>query len=112
MDIGKQIVLVVSEMNVSFTLNKDVVPHEEIFNQGSLLPAIIRRADQLCSFCLGYGLGITFDEAPGTKLGVNVRFDDTVPSVLRLMCAVEIIYELIEASPDRTMVPLDDLMYD
>lgn len=112
MNIEQQIVLIVSEMNVSFTLNKEVVPHEEIFSQTGLLPAIIRRADQLCSFCLGYGLGITFDEAPGTKLGVKVTFDDVVPSVLRLMCAVEIIYELIEASPDRQMVPLDDLMYD
>ena len=112
MDIGQQLVLVVSEMNVSFTLNKEVVPHEELFIQTSLLPAIIRRADQLCSFCLGYGLGITFDEAPGSKLGVTVSFDDVVPSVLRLMCATEIVYELIEASPDRSLVSLDDLMYD
>lgn len=112
MDIGNQLGLVASEMKVTFTINSREVPTDEIFTNAGLLPAIIRRADQLCSFCLGYGLGITFEEAPGAKLGVHVKFDDVVPHVLRLMCATEIIYELIESSPDRQQVALDDLLYD
>jgi hypothetical protein len=31
---------------------------------------------------------------------------------LRLMCAVEILFELAEAARNRTSIPLDDLMYD
>lgn len=112
MEIGQQLVLITKEMNISFQLNEKSITHEDVFNQIGLLPAIIRRADQLCSFCLGYGLGITFEEASSSKLGVQVKFDDTVPHSLRLMCAVEIIYELIESSANRDIISLDELMYD
>lgn len=112
MEIGKDLALISREMNVSFTLTGKPIPAEEVFLNNNLLPAIIRRADQLCSFCLGYGLGITFDEASDARLGVYVKFDNVVPYVLRIMCATEILYELMESSPDRTVIALDDLMYD
>jgi len=112
MDIGKELALISREMNISFTLTGKSMATEEVFQNSSLLPAIIRRADQLCSFCLGYGLGITFEEASDARLGVVVKFDDVVPYVLRIMCATEILYELMESSPDRTVIALDDLMYD
>jgi intracellular multiplication protein IcmS len=112
LNIGKKLALITREMQVAFTLNSKDMPAEEVFAEVGLLPAIIRRADQLCSFCLGYGLGITFEESSGARLGVKVKFDDTIPDSLRLMCAVEILYELVESSPNRQVVALDDLMYD
>lgn len=112
MELNKCLALITEGLNVNFTLNNNPISPREIFDQSALLPAIIRRADQLCSFCLGYGLGISFDEAPNSMLGVHVKLDDSTPNALRLMCATEIMYELIESSPDQRNVPLDNLMYD
>jgi len=112
MDIGKQLALIATEMGISFTTNSKPMAVDDVFSNTGFLPAIIRRADQLCSFCLGYGLGISFDEAPEARLGVYVKFDNAVPNMLRVMCATEILYELMESSPNRPVVALDDLMYD
>jgi intracellular multiplication protein IcmS len=104
--------LVSKEMNIGFTLHNKVIGADEVFAETGLLPAILRRADQLCSFCFGYGLGVTFDESDQSRLGIKVNFNKEVPNVLRVMCAVEILYELAEAATNRTRIALDDLMYD
>lgn len=111
-DFGLTLELVSKEMRIGFSLHDKPLSSSEVFAETGLLPAILRRADQLCSFCFGYGLGIAFDEADNSRLGIKVRFNDEVPNVLRLMCAVEILFELAEASTDRNKIPLDDLMYD
>lgn len=112
LNIAKKLAQYTKGLNTKFSLNDRPITPDEIFSENSLLPAIIRRADQLCSFCLGYGLGVTFDETKDTKLGVKVKFDESTPDSLRLMCAVEIVYEIIEAAPNREVVALDDLLYD
>lgn len=104
--------LVSKEMNIAFTLHNKPLSAEEVFAETGLLPAILRRADQLCSFCFGYGLGVSFDESDQSRLGIKVTFDKDIPNVLRVMCAVEIIFELMDAASDRTRIALDDLMYD
>jgi intracellular multiplication protein IcmS len=77
-----------------------------------LLPALAKRADQLCSLCLGYGLGIMFDDSDKSMLGNEVKFDDATPIVLRLMCLTDVLHELIKASSNQALVALDELMYD
>ncbi len=109
---GQSLQLVSKEMNIGFTLHDKAIDLSDVFADSGLLPAILRRADQLCSFCFGYNLGITFDEADNSRLGVKVTFNDEVPNVLRLMCAVEILFELAESAQNRARIALDDLMYD
>lgn len=111
-DFGKTLGLVANEMKIGFTLHDKAIAIESVFAETGLLPAFLRRADQLCSFCMGYGLGLTFDPAENSQLGIKVVFNTEVPNVLRLMCAVEILFELAEAARNRTSIPLDDLMYD
>lgn len=101
MNVAKKLAEYTRGLNTKFTLNDKPITPDEIFRETSLLPAIMRRADQLCSFCLGYGLGLTFDETKDTKLGVKVQFDDSTPDTLRIMCGVEIVYEIIEGAPNR-----------
>lgn len=104
--------MVSKEMNIGFTLHSKPIDPDDVFSERGLLPAILRRADQLCSFCFGYGLGITFNESDNSRLGIAVTFNDEVPNVLRVMCAVEILFELAEAAKNRQQIALDDLMYD
>lgn len=111
-DMCKNMALIAAAMNAKFYLNDRFVSFEEVFADTGLLPAIARRADQLCSLCLGYGLGATFDEAEGSLLGIRVVFDEVTPDVLRLLCMTDVLNELIQGGPSRDYTPLDELMYD
>lgn len=112
MDISKKIIQIIKKLGAHFTLNDRPITPEEIFTDTGLFPAIARRADQLCSLCLGYGIGVTFEEAEKSLLGVRVVFDDSTPNVLRLMCITDVVSELIKAAPSKDSVALDELMYD
>ena len=112
MDLKKQLIIIAKALNANFTLNQRPISYEEVFAETGLLPAIARRADQLCSLCLGYGIGISFDEADQSVLGVKVIFDDATPSVLRFLCITDVLAELIHAGPSPASTPLDELMYD
>ena len=112
MDIPKSLSLIAAAMSAKFYLNDRFVSFDEVFSDTGLLPAIARRADQLCSLCLGYGIGITFEEAENALLGNRVVFDGVTPNVLRLLCITDVINELIQGGPSRDYTPLDELLYD
>ena len=112
MELNKQLIKIAKAMNASFMLNDKPISHEEVFTDTGLLPAIARRADQLCSLCLGYGIGVSFDEAEGAVLGIRVLFDEVTPNVLRFMCIADVLSELMNSAPSRDVTPLDELMYD
>lgn len=112
MSIERKLALIAEDLKINFTLNGRLVPKEDVFTELGLFPAIMRRADQLSSFCLTYGLGINFEPNSDARLGVVCHFDDSVPDAFRILCATEIFYELIEAATDKENIPLDDLMYD
>ena len=112
MDISKQLGAIVKSLNVNFTLNQRPISPEEIFQETGLLVALARRADQLSTLCLRYGIGVTFVETENTLLGVKVIFDDVTPNTLRYLCILDVLQEIINVSPDRSNVSLDELMYD
>lgn len=110
--ISEQIGLIAKVLRCNFVLRDQPISIEQVFAETGLLPAIMRRADQLCSFCLGYGLGVSFEDTQGAMLGVRVKFDEVTPNSLRLLCAADVLIELIQHAPSREITPLDDLMYD
>ena len=112
MNINQKLIKIAQCMDSSFTLNDRIISLEEIFADTGLLPAMARRADQLSSLCLGYGIGISFEEAEGSLLGVKVVFYEITPDVLRLLTITDVLNELINAAPSRQSVSLDELMYD
>lgn len=111
-NIQKHLELIAKEIGLGFTLFNSPISYEEVFKDTGLLPAIARRADQLCSLCLGYGIGISFNEDEKSRLGVRVTFDDVTPNVLRYMCITDVLYELSFTALSPSSVPLDDLMSD
>jgi len=112
LDIGTQMIKAARLMNTQFTLNGRPMTMEEVFAPTGLLAGIARRADQLSSLCLGYGIGVTFEEAEGSVLGVQAVFDDITPNILRLLCMIDVLNELMKGTPRGEAVPLDQLMYD
>jgi len=111
-EITRTMCAIAKALNANFTLNDRVISYEEVFADTGLLPAIARRADQLCSLCLGYGIGISFNEADKALLGVKVTFDEVTPNTLRFMCMTDVLCELIQSGKSSTQTPLDELMYD
>lgn len=109
-NIAKQIIAIAKAINCKFTIKNEEIAVEKAFGILGLLPAVVRRADQLCSFCLGYGLGVTFDRADNSMLGVSVCFDDKVPISLRLLCVTDVLLEIVNASSSSQVVPLDSLV--
>lgn len=112
MSIQSNLCAIAKSLGADFTLKDRLLAHEEVFADTGLLPALAKRADQLCSLCLGYGIGVSFEEVEKSQLGVQVKFDEATPGALRLMCLTDILCELIHMSPSRELVPLDDLLLD
>jgi intracellular multiplication protein IcmS len=112
MNMPEQMIKIAKSMDLRFSLHSNPIAYEEVFSPTGLLPAIARRADQLCALCLGYGLGMTFDEEKESQLGLKVGFDEVTPNVLRLLCLLDTLHELIRNEDQSGVVPLDELLYD
>lgn len=112
MNFTKSLSELAKDLNVKFMFGGKPISHEDVFVETGLLPALARRADQLCSLCLGYGIGVTFIEAEKTVLGIKVQFDEVTPNVLRLLCIYDVVLEIINASASKEQVSLDELIYD
>ena len=110
--IAEQMVKVGRQMGGQYSLNGRPMTLEEVFSPSGLLPGMARRADQLSSLCLGYGLGLTFEDVEGSPLGVRVIFDDITPNVLRLLCLIDVLNELMRGTARGQVTTLDQLLYD
>lgn len=112
MDVSQQLIKIVRAMNGRFSLNGRPMTVDEVLAPAGLLPAIAKRADQLSSLCMGYGIGASFEEAEGSVLGTRVVFDDITPNTLRLLCMIDVVNELMQSTPRGDLTALDQLMYD
>lgn len=112
MEISDLMAKIAKTMGARFSLNGRPMTVEEVFAPTGLLPAICRRADQLSSLCLGYGIGATFEEVQGSVLGVKVVFDEITPNALRILCMTDVLHELTQSTPRGEVTVLDQLMYD
>lgn len=112
LDISEALTRVISKLDVSFTLRSEPISIKNVLAPSGLLPAIARRADQTANLCLNYGIGISFEEAEESELGVQVRFDNVTPQTLRLMCMYDVILDIIGYSDDENVVALDELLFD
>ena len=112
LDVSNVLTRIVEELDVAFTLKEKSISIQDAFATTGLLPAMARRADQISTLCLGYGIGISFDEADNAELGVKVIFDDVTPQTLRVLCIYDVILDIINYSDDKKNISLDELLYD
>ncbi len=111
-DLRKSLVRIATNLNAKFYLNDRFTSFDEVFSEMGLLPALVKRADQLCLLCLGYGLGARYEDAADAVLGQRVIFDEVTPTSLRLLCLTDVLNELIQGGPSKDYTPLDELMYE
>ena len=111
-DFMKPLRLMINQLGISFSLSGSTVPIDDVLAETGMMPAIAKRADQLSSLCLGYGIGVTFESVTESKLGKRVKFDEVTPAILRCLCILDVINELARAKDLKGVTPLDELMYD
>lgn len=110
--ISQSLAQICAHMNAKFYLNDRFMGMEEVFSETGMLPGLVKRADQLSSLCLGYGLGATYEDAEGSLLGTRVILDSVTPNALRILCIIDVVNELIQGGPSKDYTPLDELMYE
>lgn len=110
--LSKKLSAITKSMKLHFTFKGKPISYADVFSEIGLLPGLAKRADQLSLLCLGYGIGITFEDIDKSLLGQKVKFDIYTPEVLRLLCITDVIHELAKSSPSKDAVPLDELLYD
>ena len=111
-EIAQKLSSISKEMKVSFNLKGRTLSLDEVFDDTGMLPGLTKRADQLCSLCFGYGLGASYEDVEKSLMGTRVIFDDFTPEILRILCIVDVVYELRKGSFDGKDITLDELMYD
>ena len=63
LEIQQNLLLIAKSLKAHFYMNNKYISYEDVFSETGLLPAIAKRADQLCYLCLGYGIGVSFNES-------------------------------------------------
>ena len=111
-ELNQRLNSVAKQMGVTFNLKGRTLSLDEVFDDTGMLPGLTKRADQLCSLCFGYGLGATYEDVEKSLMGSRVIFDDFTPEILRVLCIIDVIYELRKGSFDGKDVTLDELLYD
>ncbi|MEM1244213.1 MAG: type IV secretion IcmS family protein [Pseudomonadota bacterium] len=112
MDLSKQLIKIISLMKCTFYFKDKIISLDDMFKETGLLPGLAKRADQLCSLCLGYGIGVNFEDAEDALLSRRVIFDDVTPNLLRILCIIDVLNEIVKSSSSRERVALDELLYD
>ena len=108
----KYLVKVFKAEDVRYMLKGRELGLEEIFSDTGLMPAIAKRADQLSSLCLGYGIGASYKDKEASMLGTEVSFDETTPPVVRLLMIYDIMQEIGKGVSSDKKITLDELLYD
>jgi intracellular multiplication protein IcmS len=112
MELTQALTVIAKKMDQKFTLKGSQISYEELFSPSGLLPGLAKRADQLSSLCLGYGIGMNIEDEDGALLGHKVSFDEFTPNTLRLLCIVDVLHEIVKMSPTKGEIALDELLYD
>ena len=101
------------ELNVEYKLRSKKITAEEIFAATGLLPAIMKRAEQLSVLCFSQKLGLTFDDSENAMLGVQVSMTgpDEKLSLSGLACVSDVLIELTRGVRGGD-VNVDELFYD
>ena len=97
---------------VEFAMKDRNLSYQEVFSDKGLLPAMAKRADNLCSLALGYGIGAEFTKEKASTTGSAVSFDSSVPQALTILMIYDVIKDIMLANAKGKKTILDELLYD
>ena len=104
---------VASKRGLKFALRSKLVDVDEVFSDVGLLPALLKRADQLCMLCFGVSSGALYSEDEKSILGTRVRIEDHVESLPMgvYACMLDTMLEIARGERNGR-IDMDELLYD
>ena len=112
MQLERVLTMLVKRLKISFTFKGKPMTYDEVFSARGLLPGLAKRAEQLASLAIGYGIGAQVEADEETLLGKRVAFDEYTPQTLSILCLLDVICDIARNSPSANVVALDELLYD
>lgn len=109
----KHCIALAKTLEAQYTLRDRDLTHEEIFAEYGLLPALAKRAEQVSTLVMGYGLGASYEENPKSTLGTVVNFDDLTPDAIRMIYFAYVMKNIqAQATQASGKTVLDELLLD
>lgn len=112
MDISKYLETISLIVGAKFELYGQPIENGKVFSEKGLLPAFTKRAEGNSLFTLNKTLGAKFKKNAQAVAGLEVEYDDEVPSSYRILCIMDVLFELMQGQQDQERINLDQLLYD
>lgn len=96
---------------LTYVLRSKEVDPEEVFSDVGLLPALLKRSDQLASLCFGVTSGASYKDEDKSMLGTRLILPKKPLPVSSLVCIQDTLLE-ISRGVKKNRVELDELLYD
>ena len=102
---------IADELGVQFVLRSKKISPDEVFSEVGLLPALMKRAEQLSLLCFNRRLGVSFKDNDSAMLGVEVAMELEAMPISSLMCLSDVVIEITRGVRGGD-VNVDELLYD
>ncbi|MBF13185.1 MAG: hypothetical protein CMF46_02345 [Legionellales bacterium] len=106
---------IASRSGKAFSIQKGgsstTITAEEAFAANGILPAIAKRASQLCQMAIAKDFAVTYTENKQSPVNRQVAFNPSNISPIRIMIMVDVILETIRFNPGE-VVSLDEFLYE
>jgi intracellular multiplication protein IcmS len=109
--VKKVCVNLASQLEVGFVLRSKKISPDEVFSEVGLLPALMKRAEQLSLLCFNKRLGVSFKDSDSAMLGVRVEMEGDKLPISSLMCLSDVVIELTRGVRGAD-ISVDELLYD
>ena len=98
---------------VSFTFKNKPLSHEEVFAAFGILPGVLKRANKICSVCVGTSLGGTFPKTDRSYLGYSLELKElSLPLPFAMLFIVDVLEAVIAGKGPASTVALDEFSYE
>lgn len=110
MDLTQFLCAFAEQMKCSFTLRGQSMPADKAFAPKALLPALLKKADHLCDFCMGHGIHVMFPEEQSSMVSYTFELKPEASKPMILLCLVDVMMDMIYAASSRDAIALDELL--
>ena len=98
---------------MKFALRSKLIEADEVFSEVGLMPALLKRSDQLCMLCFGVTSGAVYAEEEKSILGTRVSIQSAAESLPMgvYACMLDTMLEIARGERNGR-IDMDELLYD
>jgi hypothetical protein len=112
MNISKYLETISLFVGAKFELYGQPIENEKVFSTKGLLPAFTKRSENNALFTINITLGAQFKKNSQAVAGLEVEYNDQIPNSYRILCIMDVLFELMQNQQGQERINLDQLLYD